>query len=174
MAPGIQFQIPPTATTLAGISFVDASDSAMWGAELSAQGRLGGGFHWSADTTYTNVTDQPFTGRDLAALNAAYAQTTPKYRGNVALGWSDAHWTVDGYLHLVSNFDSYTNPTGFGSVLERVPAYATLASRIGYQTSSGVVLAVSGQNLLIDHQVQAQTSGLRAERRILFSVSKGW
>jgi iron complex outermembrane receptor protein len=168
------FDIAPTATTLPGALYVNIGHSEMWGAELSAQGRLGSGYHWSADASYTDVTDQPFAGRDLVAAATAYASTSPKYRGNAALGWSDDHWAVDGYLHVVGKFNGYDNPSGLQTTLGIVPTYATFAGRIAYQTSDDVVISLNGQNLLRARQAQSQSSGLRAERRMFASISKSW
>jgi outer membrane receptor protein involved in Fe transport len=91
-------------------------------------------------------------------------QTTPKWRGNLAAGWADSHWTVDGFIHYVSKYDSYN-----GNVLEAAPDYASVAARVAYQMPAGIVVALNGQNLLHDRQSQAKgVSGLQAERRIQF------
>ena len=150
----------------------NVSKSDMAGFELSASGKIDGGFHWSADTTYTNVTDKATGNFFLITRGADFAQTTPKFRGNVAFGWTDTHWSVDAYLHYVTKYDMplpISPPT-----LVATPAYVTLAGRIGYQLADGLIVAVSGQNLGADNQVQGQAVGLRAETRGLLSLSKNW
>ena len=150
--------------------FANASRSTMGGFELSASGKVQGGFHWSADTTYTHIKDTPLSGENLIGRQVAFGRTSPRFRGNVAAGWADRRWAVDGFVHYVSAYGAY-NAAG---ALERSPAYATLAARAGYTLSPGLTLAVSGQNLGHGRQVQGLESGLKAERRVLVSLSKTW
>jgi len=166
-----QADVPATATTWTTYYYRNVSDSEMKGAELSASGKIDGGFHWSADVTYTDVNDKPFTNdATLILRKVAFEQTSPKYRGNVAAGWSNNAWSVDGFVRYVDDFASYN-----GNVLEPVDAYATVAGRVAYRMENGLEFALSGQNLLDDGQAQAKsTSGLLAERRMMFSINKAW
>ena len=142
----------------------------MWGLEASASGKYDNGVHWSADTTYTDVKDDGAPVATLILRKVAFGETTPKYRSNLALGWTNDKWTVDGFVHHVSKFDSYN-----GNLLEPVSAYTTLGGRIAYAAPHGIDLALSGQNLTEARQAQAKgPTGLMAERRILFSISKAW
>ncbi len=168
---GSILDVLPTATTWPVFTYKNASDSKMWGVEAAASGKLGAGFHWSADTTYTKVEDDTFTtDANLILRKVAFAQTTPKWRSNVALGWANEKWAVDGYLHNVSKFNSYN-----GNLLEPVDAYTSLGGRVAYKAPYGIELALSGQNLLDERQSQAKgPSGLMAERRIFFTVGKSW
>jgi iron complex outermembrane receptor protein len=150
--------------------FDKVSDSDLVGFSLTASGKIAGGFHWSADTTYTNVVDQPYRGVDLVTRNVAFAKTTPKFRGNAAAGWSDSRWAVDGFLHYVSDSSEYN----LAGALAPEPAYATLGGRVGYKISDGLDVALSGQNLGTNHQLQGQPGNLLAERKVLVSVSKSW
>ncbi|WP_304163845.1 TonB-dependent siderophore receptor [Phenylobacterium aquaticum] len=163
--------IPATATTWTTFSYKNVSDSKMWGLEASASGKYDNGVHWSADTTYTDVKNEPFTTEAVLILRkVAFAQTTPKYRSNLAMGWANDKWAVDGFLHSVTKFDSYN-----GNLLEPVKGYTSLGGRIAYQAPYGIELALSGQNLLDARQSQAKgPSGLMAERRVLFTVGKSW
>ncbi len=165
-----QIDIPATASTWAVYTYLNLGKSEMTGTELSASGKFGDGFHWSADTTNVNITDKPLAGYNPVTRLIAYSKTTPKSRSNLALGWANDHWAVDGYLHGVSQFNSY-----LGSALEAVPAYNSLAGRVAYKTDKGVEIALNGQNLLQARQEQAKgASGLLVERRIELSVSKSW
>jgi outer membrane receptor for ferrienterochelin and colicins len=161
----------PTATTWAVYTYKNISDSKMNGVELAASGKIDGGYHWSADTTYTDITDKPFTTLSSIILRKVnFEATSPKYRSNLAAGWSNDKWSVDGYAHFVSKFASYN-----GNLLEPVKGYTTVAGRVAYTVSDGVVVALNGQNLLTDRQSQAKgISGLEAERRVMFGVSKSW
>jgi outer membrane receptor for ferrienterochelin and colicins len=162
---------PATATTWAVYTYKNVSDSKMNGVELAASGKIDGGYHWSADTTYTDITDKPFTTLSSIVLRKVnFEATSPKYRSNLAAGWSNDKWSVDGYAHFVSKFASYN-----GNLLEPVKGYTTVAGRVAYTVSDGVVVSLNGQNLLTDRQSQAKgISGLEAERRVMFGVSKSW
>ena len=163
--------IAPTATTAATYFYKNVADSEMTGVELAAKGKFGQGFHWSADVTYTDIDDKPFNNDlELVLRKVAFQETTPKYRGNAAAGWTDGKWAVDGFVHFVDDFASYD-----GNALEPVAAYATAAGRVGYRMENGLEFALSGQNLFNDRQAQAKsTTGLMAERRIMFAISKSW
>jgi iron complex outermembrane receptor protein len=161
----------PTATTWAVYTYKNVSDSKMNGVELAASGKIDGGYHWSADTTYTDISDKPFTTVSSIVLRKVnFEATSPKHISNLAGGWSNDKWSVDGYAHFVSKFASYN-----GNVLEPVKGYTTVSGRVAYAVSDGVVVALNGQNLLKDRQSQAKgISGLQAERRVMLGVSKSW
>ncbi|MBP8246076.1 MAG: TonB-dependent receptor [Phenylobacterium sp.] len=163
--------IPATATTWNAYQYANTGDSEMKGVELAASGKFGAGFHWSADTTYTKIEDKPaLTAAALILRKVDFEATTPKYRSNLALGWANAQWAVDGYVHQVSKFSSYN-----GNLLEPVPAYTTLAGRVSYKLQNGIVMGVDGVNLLHARESQAKgPSGLQAERRVQFTLSKTW
>ena len=163
--------IPATAKTWTTYTYQNTGDSKMTGVEAAASGKLGKGFNWSADTTYTDVKDEAArTAAELILRKVAFAQTTPKFRSNLAAGWTNNIWTVDAFVHAVSKFDSYN-----GSLLEPVKAYTTVGGRVAYAGPMGLEYAVSGQNLLEERQAQAKgPSGLMAERRVLFTISKAW
>lgn len=159
----------PTATTNPALSSSAASDSEMKGFELTASGKVAGGFGWHADYTYTDVKDSPYAGFNTTATFVAYQSTTPEGRGNIGADWVKGPWELDANLHYVSDFQWYDLTNG---ALQPVNAYATLSSRVGYKLENGLTLALSGQNLL--NERQKQTRGLQAERQVLISVSKTW
>ncbi|MCI3135645.1 TonB-dependent receptor plug domain-containing protein, partial [Phenylobacterium aquaticum] len=165
-----QIDIPATATTYPAITYLNIGKSQMKGVELSGAGKFGTGFRWSADTTYVDIKDKPIPGYSPILRLAAFGETSPKYRSNLSVGWTNDRWAADVYVHSVSKFNSYTA----NQTLEPVAGYTSVAARVGYQTASGLTLALSGQNLLDDGQFQAKSTGLAAERRILLSVSKSW
>lgn len=163
------FDVAPTASTVPASLFVNAEDSEMKGVEVTASGKIAGGFRWSADYTYTDVNDDPFVGINATSRGVAFERSTPKSRGNLAAGWADKSWEVDGFLHYVSSFDFYSVT---GGAMQEVDGYATLGARAAYRLEDGLTFAVSGQNLLNDRQ--RQTTALKAERRMQFSISKVW
>jgi outer membrane receptor for ferrienterochelin and colicins len=159
----------PTATTNPGFTYKNVSDSKMKGVELTASGKVTGGFNWHADYTYTDVKDSLFPGINAVNRYVAFEQTTPKSRGNIGADWSKGPWEVDANLHYVGSFQWYDLTNG---ALQPVKSYASLSSRVGYKMNNGVTLAVSGQNLLTERQ--NQTRGLQAERQLLLTISKTW
>ena len=159
----------PNATTNGGFTQINAMNSKLKGAEITATGKVTPELGWRADYTWTDVKDSPFAGVNTFARGIAFAQTTPKGRGNVGMDWVHGAWEADANLHYVSDYQFYDVVT---AALKPVNAYASLSARVGYKTESGIVLAVAGQNLL--HERQNQTSGLQAERRAQFTISKAW
>lgn len=148
----------------------NASNSTMSGLELEVSGRRDDGFHWSADTTYTHVTDRAIGDYNLLIRQTAFASTTPQFRGNIAAGWSDDRWSVDAYVHYVTAYEAYDQFV----TIEPSPAYVTLAARVAYRLRDGLIAAVSGQNLGAPRQIQGLASGLQAPRRVIFSLTKSW
>ncbi|HTK36587.1 MAG TPA: TonB-dependent receptor [Caulobacteraceae bacterium] len=161
--------LPPTATTNLAVIPANVSNSEETGVELTASGRLLANLKWRADYTYSTVRDSLFGAADPVANLVAFQAITPKYRGNVGLGWARGPWEADANLHYVGAHKFYNVVNG---ALAPVDAYGSLSARIGYRLESGVVLALSGQNLLAERQ--AQTTGLKAERRWQFTMSRAW
>ena len=167
----LQIDIPATATTYPALTYLNIGKSDMKGVEVSGKGKIGKGFRWNADTTYVDITDGPSPGYNAVVRLVAFAATSPKWRSNLGLGWTDDRWTVDTSLHTVSKFNSYTA----SQKLDPVKGYTTMAGRVGYDLKSGITLALSGQNLLQERQAQTKgVSGLKAERQVLFSITKRW
>jgi outer membrane receptor for ferrienterochelin and colicins len=164
-----QLDTLPTATTNASVSYGNATDSKMRGAEVLASGKLTTHVNWRANYTYTHLKDSPFAGMNPVVRYVAFAQTTPKSRGNVGVDWENGRWEADANLHYVGQYQFYDITNG---ALQPVRAFGALSARVGYTLGDGLVAAVSGQNLLESHQ--KQTRGLEAERRVLLSLSKSW
>ena len=99
----------------------------------------------------------------------AFQATTPKYRGNIGLGWDKGPWEADANLHYVGDYRFYDQVSG---ALAPVKAYGSLSARVAYRFENGVSLALSGQNLLTNQQ--QQTTGLEAQRQVQFTLSKTW
>jgi iron complex outermembrane receptor protein len=149
----------------------NAANSTMAGFELAASGKIGGGFHWSADTTYTHVQERAINGNVLLTRNIQFDKTTPKFRGNIAAGWSGGRWAADAYVHYVTAYDAVVDPSG---ALLTTPAYVSLSGRISYRLSDGLTVALNGQNLGAARQLQGRVTGLQAPRRVMISLTKSW
>lgn len=159
----------PTATTNAGTTYFNVSDSKEKGVEFTASGRATDNMTWRADYTWTDVKDTAFPGFNMASRFTAFQETTPSGRGNIGVDWVKGPWEADANLHYVGDFRFYDITNG---ALQPVKAFTSLSSRVGYKTESGVTLALAGQNLMTERQ--KQTRGLEAERRVQFTISKTW
>lgn len=164
-----QIDVMPTAPgVLPLLSYRNIGDSKMWGVELTASGKIEGGFHWSGDWTFTDVDDEAAAGFSPQVRLAAFSTTTPETRANVSFGWANAQWAADGFFHYTGDHKAYLS-TG---ALVSVEDYVTLGGRVARTFDHGITLAVSGQNLTDGHQ--RQTAGLEVERRAFVTLSKAW
>ena len=164
-----QIDVMPTVPgVLPLLSYRNVGASKMWGVELTASGKIAGGYHWSGDWTFTDVDDQPAAGFTPQVRLVAYSATTPEVRGNVAFGWANAQWSADAFAHYTGDHDGYAS----AGALVPIDGYVTLGGRVARSFDQGLTLALSGQNLTEGHQ--RQTSGLEVERRIFLSLSKSW
>jgi outer membrane cobalamin receptor len=165
MIPGVG----PFPTSLPGIGWANVGSSTLKGAEFEIRGQAGEHGRWGFNYTYTAVEDEAYAGQDLIAAGVAYDQTTPKSRANLLWGWTQAAWVSDAYLRYVSSFQMFAPTSGS---LTPIGGYVTLAGRVAYKYSKNFQVALSGENLLKDHQ--NQTTGLLAERRLLLTLEANW
>jgi outer membrane receptor for ferrienterochelin and colicins len=150
------------------LSYRNIGDSKMWGVELTASGKITGGYHWSGDWTFTDVDDEPTAGFSPQVRLADFSATTPETRANVSVGWANAQWAADGFAHYTGDHKAFLS-TG---ALVAIEDYITLGGRVARTFDHGLTLAVSGQNLTEGHQ--RQTAGLEVERRAFVTLSKAW
>ena len=116
---------------------------------------------------YTDIEDDTNAGFNAAVRYAAFEETTPKHRANLNLGWANEAWSVDGFARYEGDKKLY-----YAGTLRDVDAHVTVGGRVAREFDNGLTFALSGQNLL--NERQRQTSGLEAERRAIFSISKSW
>ncbi len=166
---GVELFQAPTRTSDPAVSWQNVGNSKMSGVELTASGKLNGGYHWSGDYTTTDVKDTVFAGHNLAVNKADYAATTPKGRGNASFGWAGGQWSLDGFVHYTSAFDSYLLTTG---ALTPIKAYTTLAANVSYAVTPKMSVALSGQNLGNSHLVE--TTGLRVPQSVFLTLNSNW
>ncbi len=166
---GVELFQAPTMTSYPAVSWQNVGDSKMSGFEFTASGKLNGGYHWSGDYTTTDVSETADAGHNLVTNKADYAATTPKGRGNAAFGWADAKWSLDGYVHYTTDFESYALSSG---ALTPIKAYTTLAANVSYAITPKMSVALSGQNLGNSHQVQ--TTGLRVPQTVFLTLNSNW
>ncbi|KQZ02877.1 hypothetical protein ASD21_21425 [Caulobacter sp. Root1455] len=166
-----QIDVMPTAPgVLPLLSYRNVGDSEMWGVELTASGKISGGYHWSGNWAFTDVDDQPTAGFSPTIRLTNFSATTPEVRANVSFGWSNAEWSADAFAHYTGDFKGYTSDQT--PVLADIEGYVTLGGRVARTFDHGLTLAVSGQNLTEGRQ--RQTTGLEVERRAFVTLSKAW
>jgi iron complex outermembrane receptor protein len=152
------------------LSYRNIGDSKMWGVELTASGKIAGGYRWSGDWTFTDVDNEAAPGFSPTIRLADFSATTPEVRGNVSFGWSNADWSADVFAHYTGDHRGYASATT--ATLVDIDGYVTLGGRVAREFGHGITLAVSGQNLA--ERRQRQTSGLEVERRAFVTLSKAW
>jgi len=152
------------------LSYRNIGDSKMWGVELTASGKITGGYRWSGDWTFTDVDNEAAAGFSPLIRLADFSATTPEVRGNVSFGWSNADWSADVFAHYTGDHKGYISAAA--PALVDIDGYVTLGGRVARSFDHGITLAVSGQNLTESRQ--RQTSGLEVERRAFVTLSKTW
>lgn len=152
-------------------SFYNLDVSKTAGAELSAEGKVGSHWRWSASYTPQRIHDRFSASLPFAYTYVDFQDTTPRQTLNGHAGWSSGPWEVDGYLRYESRFDGIRgpNPGQLFPTLVPIPSHVTMDARVAYRFSDRLRLAISGQNLT--EPVQRQTSGPLVERRVLAKVT---
>ncbi|HKR88656.1 MAG TPA: TonB-dependent receptor, partial [Phenylobacterium sp.] len=129
--------------------YANVSNSKVKGVEAVMKGAYKNGVRWTANYTYTDVSDSPkarYAGDILFGKLAAFALTTPKSRANLNVGWDNAQWSVDGFLRYQSKYQMAAIGADVGA-RRQVDAYGTLAARVARSFDHGLIVAVSGQGL---------------------------
>ena len=137
------------------------------GAELEATGTFAEGWRWGANYRLEVVTDHFDPGNGGTDFTD-YQHTTPVNVIKTNLGWSGGNWEIDGYLQYQTATYGLL-PSGSGTRLSRIPAYAAVDGRVAYKLTDHATLALSGQGLT--QQNQTETSGPPVERRVLATLT---
>ena len=173
------YQYTDTMTVLAGgvlpgsagfyVTPEDIGDSGAVGASVTLDGRLADHWRWGGYLRYERVR-QDFSAAAAAAVGAVDPQNeTPARLAKFNLGWNQGRWECDAYLLYQSQTAGLAYNGVVAGTLIVVPAYASLNARIAYQFTTHLGLALSGQNLL--HQQQMQTSSEPVQRRWLATIT---
>ncbi len=149
------------------------------GLEITASGQFDANWRWSLGYRLESVADKllpvienvggsfmpvPAGGTDFVD----YQHMTPKHLLKAGLGWACDRWEADAYLNWQSSSGGMVL-VGFNTMPVPVGAFVTADARIGYRLADWATLAVSGQNLLQDHQ--RQTSGPDVGRQVYLSLT---
>jgi outer membrane receptor protein involved in Fe transport len=167
-ATGAQLITPSGLSPVSASANIGSSDA--YGMELSLKGKIGKGWRWGASYRYES-TDDHFTFTTGSFID--FEHTTPEHVVKANLGWSNARWEIDGYLHYQSKTQGIGSSPGVTSFfLTPVKAFLSMDGRIAYRLTDQMTFAVSGQNLL--ESPQQQTAGPKVERRVMATVSVGY
>jgi iron complex outermembrane receptor protein len=144
-------------------------DSGALGTSVTLNGRLADHWRWGAYLRYERVR-QSFSAAAAGGVGAVDPQDeTPAREAKFNLGWNQGKWESDAYLQYQSRTAGLDYNGLVAGTLVPVPAYITCQARIAYQFNAHLGLALSGQNLL--HQQQMQTSGEPVQRRWLATLT---
>jgi len=144
-------------------------DSHALGASVTLNGQLAEHWRWGAYLRYERVR-QGFSAATAAGVGAVDPQDeTPAHLAKFNAGWNQGPWECDAYLLYQSQTAGLAYNGLVAGTLIVVPAYASVNARIAYQLNAHLGLALSGQNLL--HQQQMQTSGEPVQRRWLVTIT---
>jgi iron complex outermembrane receptor protein len=144
-------------------------DSSASGASVTLDGRLADHWRWSTYLRYERVR-QTFSAANAAGVGAVDPQDeTPVRLGKFNLGWNQGPWESDAFLLYQSRTSGLSYNGLVAGTLITVPAYASVNARIAHRINTHLGLALSGQNLL--HQQQMQTSAEPVQRRWLATIT---
>ena len=147
---------------------IGSSQSA--GGEIELQGASDSGWRWDASYSLVGVHDKLLY--HPPATPAAWDDATPTSMIDFGIGYSWQKWEADLNGHWQSRYVDISEATTAGGAVYNpvmVNNYITMSGRVGYQLTSHITLAVAGQQLTGAQIIE--TSGLKVERRVLFSAT---
>jgi outer membrane receptor for ferrienterochelin and colicins len=152
------------------LGFTNIGDSTANGFEIGLKSKPGEGLRWSGNYSLIKVKDRMDDDATVTTAPLAPEKTTPKHMLNASIGYSWGALEADIFGRYISSADYIRpNPDGITYDLTRVEGYFNVDARLGYALSDNFDIAVSGQNLLIAHQLQR--AGIRPDRRFLVTLT---
>jgi outer membrane receptor protein involved in Fe transport len=140
------------------------------GIELALKGKFLTDWRWGLSYTPEVVTDHFNPGLTNVTAATDFQHTNPVHVVNANLGWSHGPWEIDGFLRYESSFFGFVPvAAGLTPTLGFINDYVSMDTRIAYQLTDRITLALSGQN--ITQATQRQTSGPNVERRIFGTIT---
>jgi len=161
-------QVPVSAGLVGGPLNIGNTQS--YGLELSLKGHVGDHWRWGLGYSPERIKDS-FGGYPYQTTLVDFQDSTPRHTALGQLGWSGGAWELDGFLHYESATYATRGLNGVDpvAILVRVPGYLSADARAAYRLTTRATLALSGQNLLHDQQIQTANSAV--ERRVLATLS---
>jgi outer membrane receptor for ferrienterochelin and colicins len=165
---GEEFFLTPGFTPALAAGEIGDSETA--GIELGLDGTIGTSWRWDMSYIYQNTVDDfGAAGANPSPVVVRYEDTVPHHVLKGHLGYGSGPWAADLYGQAASTFDALS-ANGVNYDVVELDGYYTLGARLGYSFDSGVVVALSGADLIRDGT--ASSYGLENERRAYLSVSK--
>jgi outer membrane receptor for ferrienterochelin and colicins len=147
----------------------NVGDSDGNGLDLELRGTLRKSYRWSLDYRPEWISDDLVPAAQNGVAYVDFQHTSPVELVKANLGWANAKWELDGYLHYQSMTRALQPTLNARTALIPIAGFVSLDSRIAYNLNNRLVWSVSGQNL--SHASQVQTGGPAVERRVLGTMS---
>ena len=110
------------------VKYEDTGDVRLNGLEVEGSGKFLGDWRWSANYAYEKVRNQNF-----ADNTKNYAQTTPRHKVNLSIGWSKGPWETDAFVRYVSSANLYEQVALNTYALQESGPVWALSQRVAYQ-----------------------------------------
>jgi outer membrane receptor for ferrienterochelin and colicins len=158
-------------STSAGPYFLPSNvgDSDANGLDLELKGTLRKSYRWGVDYRPEWISDHLVPSAQHGVAYIDFQHTSPVELLKADVGWTNAKWELDGYLHYQSMTQALQPAGNARTTLIPIAGFVSLDSRIAYNVANWLSWSISGQNLT--HASQAQTGGPAVERRVLGTMS---
>jgi outer membrane receptor for ferrienterochelin and colicins len=143
----------------------NVGDSDANGLELEIKGTLRKSYRWSLDYRPEWISDNFVPAAQNGVAYVDFQHTTPVQLVKAGLGWTNAKWELDSYLHYQSLTRALRPSPNASTTLIPVAGFVSLDSRVAYNLTNWLSSSIAGQNLT--HASQLQTAGPAVERRVL-------
>ena len=132
--PEYKFTLPIPIPTLVLTRFEEIGDVRLNGLEVEGSGKFLGDWRWSANYAYEKVSNQNFVDD-----KKNFAQTTPRHKVNLSIGWSKGSWETDAFARYVSSANLFEQQQSLNTYVlrESGPVWA-FSQRIAYQLTPNV------------------------------------
>ena len=149
-------------------------DSEEIGVELSLRGQIGENFSWYGSYTHLEVEDDPAPTSYRALYNLSYVnyeESTPADEVKLGGLYSAGKWQFGADARYVSDRKVPMEGATTGSyVLADIDGYVGLDARAAYKVTDGVVLALEGQDITNDDDIQVPGARLESQYRLALRV----
>jgi iron complex outermembrane receptor protein len=147
----------------------NVGDSDANGLDLELRGKLRTNYRWGLNYRPEWISDHLVPAAQNGVAYVDFEHTTPVELVKADVGWANAKWEIDGYLHYQSMTRALQPTARASTTLTSVAGFVSLDTRIAYNVANWLSWSVAGQNLT--HASQLQTGGPAVERRVLGTMT---
>jgi iron complex outermembrane receptor protein len=147
----------------------NVGDSDANGLDLELRGTLRKSYRWGLNYRPEWISDHLVPAAQNGVAYVDFEHTTPVELVKADVGWANAKWQIDGYLHHQSRTRALQPTARASTTLIPVAGFVSLDARIAYNVANWLSGSVAGQNLT--HASQLQTGGPAVERRVLGTMT---